>query len=68
MSSTRSGHLGQFRSDRPSQFSSAGFDYAWPPTLEGHNFFARTPFRVFMDSMESPLSQDSSHVHVKGSR
>ena len=33
-----------------------------PPTSEGHNFFVRTPFRVFLDSMEIPLSQDCSHV------
>ena len=33
-----------------------------PPTSDDHNFFVRTPFRVFLDPMESPLSQDSSHV------
>ena len=37
-----------------------------PPTLEGHNFFVRIPIRVFLDSMESPLSQDSIHIHVEG--
>ena len=39
-----------------------------PPTSEGHNFFFRTPFRVFLDSMESPLSQNSIHMLVEGSR
>ena len=31
-------------------------DYVRPPTSEGHNSFVRTPIRVFLDSMESPLS------------
>ena len=34
------------------------FAYVWPPTLEGHISFVRTPIRVFLDSMESPLSQE----------
>ena len=34
-------------------------------TSEGHNSFVRTPFRVFLDSMESPLSQDSIHISVE---
>ena len=38
-----------------------------PPTSEGHNFFVRTPFQVFLDSMEIPLSQISIHVLVEGS-
>ena len=38
-----------------------------PPTLEGHNFLVRTPFWVFLDSMESPLSQDSIRMSVEGS-
>ena len=38
-----------------------------PPTSDDHNFFVRTPFRVFLDSMVSPLSQDSSHVPMEGS-
>ena len=38
-----------------------------PPTLEGHNFLVRTPFRVFLDSMESPLSQDSIRMSVEDS-
>ena len=41
------------------QFSSAG-----PPISEGNNFFVRTLIRVFLDSMESPLSQDIIHVPV----
>ena len=38
------------------------FSDCWPPTSDSHNFFVRTPFRVFLDSMESSLSQDSSHM------
>ena len=30
-----------------------------------HNFFVRTPFEVFLDSMESPLSQESRFVPVE---
>ena len=37
-----------------------------PPTSEGHNFFVRTPIRVFLDSMESPLSQNYNHIPVDG--
>ena len=44
--------------------SSSGFAYARPPTSEGHNSFFRTPFWVFLDSMEIPSSQDSIHVPV----
>ena len=33
-----------------------------PPTSEGHNFFVQTPIRVFLDSMESSLSQDFDHM------
>ena len=39
------------------QFSSTG-----PQILEGNNFFVRTLIWVFLDSMESPLSQDIIHV------
>ena len=39
----------------------------WPPTSDGHNFFVRTLFRVFLDSMEIPLSQDPSHVPMEDS-
>ena len=37
-------------------------DYARPPTSEGHISFVRTPIRVFLDSMESPLSQEYIHI------
>ena len=40
---------------RQSQVSSARFDYVCPPNSVGHNFFVRTPFRVFLDSMENSL-------------
>ena len=33
-------------------------DYAWPPTSEGHISFVQTPIWVFLNSMESPLSQE----------
>ena len=36
------------------------------PTSDDYNFFVRTPFLVFLDSMESPLSQKSIHMHVDG--
>ena len=32
------------------------------PSSDGHNFFARTPFRMFLNSMESPLSLESIHI------
>ena len=34
-------------------------DYVRPPTSEGHNSFVRTLIRVFLHSMERPLSQES---------
>ena len=34
-------------------------------TSDEHNFFVRTPFEVFMDSMESPLSQESRFMPVE---
>ena len=37
------------------------------PTSNDHNFLVQTPFRVFLDSMESPLSQNSSHISVEES-
>ena len=37
-----------------------------PPTSDGHNFLIQTPFWVFLDSMESLLSQESSHVPLEG--
>ena len=41
--------------------------YYVPPTLDDHIFRVRTPFWVFLDSMEIPLSQDSFHMPVEGS-
>ena len=35
-----------------------------PQTLEGYNFFVRTPIRVFLDAMENPLSQESIHIEL----
>ena len=32
------------------------------PTSDGHNFFIRSPFWVFLDSMEIPLSLESIHI------
>ena len=45
---------------RPAQVSSSssGCDYVRPPTSEGHNSFVRALIRVFLDSMERPLSQE----------
>ena len=37
-----------------------------PPTSEGHNFFVRIPIRVFLESMERPLSQDSIQMTLEG--
>ena len=57
--------------DRPSlprsaQFVSSGqlvwVDYACPLTSKGHISFVRAPIRVFLDSMESPMSQEYSHT------
>ena len=41
------------------------FSHVGPPTSEGNNFLVRIPIQVFFDSMESPLSQDYSHVPVE---
>ena len=49
------------------QVSSVGFDYVRPPISEGHMSFVRTPFQVFLDSMESSLSQDTIHIPVEDS-
>ena len=60
-SSSRSGEL----------FSSGQLvwvDYARPPTSEGHISFVRTPILVFLDSMESPLSQEYIHNPKEDSR
>ena len=43
------------------------FLFCLPPTLDDHIFRVRTPFGVFLDSMEIPLSQYSFHVPVEGS-
>ena len=52
----------------PARFVQLGLTiHVRPPTSDGHSFFARTPFRVFLNSMESPLSQDSIHVPVENS-
>ena len=40
------------------------FSDCWPPTLDGHNFFTRTLFQVFLDSMESPLSLEFIHIYL----
>ena len=58
----------EVRSSQSIQVSSAECDYVGPPTSEGHNSFVRAPFRVFLDSMESPLSQESIHMHVEDNR
>ena len=34
-------------------------------TSDEHNFFVRTPFKVFLDSMESSLSQESRFMPVE---
>ena len=44
------------------------FDYLCPPTLEGHISSLRTPIWVFLDSMESPLSQEYIHMPEKNIR
>ena len=43
------------------------FSNCWPPTSDDHNFFFRTLFHVFLDSMERPLSHDYSHGPVEDS-
>ena len=35
-----------------------------PSTSNGHNFFVRAPFRMFLDSMESSLSLESIHIWI----
>ena len=32
------------------------------PTSDDHNFFVQTPFRMFLYSMECPLSLESIHI------
>ena len=41
--------------------------HMWPPTLDDNNFFFQTLFLVFLDSMEIPFSQNSSHVLMEDS-
>ena len=41
------------------------FLFCLPPTSDDHIFRVRTPFGVFLDSMEIPLSQDSFHIPVE---
>ena len=43
-----------------------GYDGFWPPTSNDHNFLVQTLFQVFLDSMESPLSQEYSHAPMEG--
>ena len=35
-----------------------------PSTSDGHNFFVRTPFWKFLDSMERPLSLKSINIYL----
>ena len=35
-----------------------------PPTSDDHNFFVPTLFRMFLDSMERPLSLESIHIYL----
>ena len=39
-----------------------------PPTSDDHNFFVRTPFLVFLDSMKRELSQGSRNCPEEDSR
>ena len=32
--------------------------------MDGHNFFIRTPFWMFLDSIEIPLSLESIHIYL----
>ena len=43
------------------------FLFCLPLTLDNHIFHVRTLFGVFLDSMESPLNQESFHVPLEGS-
>ena len=43
------------------------FMFCLPPTSDDHIFRARTPFGVFLDSMEISLSQDYFHMPLEGS-
>ena len=35
-----------------------------PSTSDGRNFFVPTPFPMFLDSMEIPLSLESIHIYL----
>ena len=35
-----------------------------PPTLDGHNFFVRIPFWMFLNYMESHLILKSIHICI----
>ena len=35
-----------------------------PPTSDGHNFFVRTSFWNFLDSMERTLSLESNNLYL----
>ena len=58
-------HTEVLKQAQPGQLSLASsgqlgwVNYVRPPTSEGHNSFVRTPIRVLLDYMESPLSQKS---------
>ena len=61
----------EVRSAQSVQVSSAGCescDYVRPPTSEGHNSFVRNSFQVFLDSMESPLSQEFIYMPKEDSK
>ena len=36
------------------------------PTSDDHNFLVRSPFHVFIDSMERSLSLEYNHIPVDG--
>ena len=60
---------GVFRAHRGQVSSSSSrFDYVLHLTLEGHNSFVRTPIRVFLDSMERTLSQESIDMNKEDIR
>ena len=54
--------VGQDRSGRASRVRKV--IHVRPSTSEGHNFFVRAPIRVFLDSMEIPLSQYYIHIPI----
>ena len=38
------------------------------PTSDDHNFLVRSPFQVFLDSMEISLSLESDHIPMDGTK